>query len=261
MVVLPTTVVGAGVPVLVVHGIGVGAPAYDALVEAVAAVACAVVPDRRGYHRAADLAPTSSWIEQVDDLLETAATVTAEPVVWLGVSGGATLGLGALVERPHRIRAAVLHEPLVGMGAPRLHEQVVARRATLRATPGGAAATAFVRSLIGEDAWERIADDDRCRIDDLAAVIRREVEMFVDIDFDEDALRSLAGRARLITTVGAQSPQPRDHVARLLALLASADVEVLAGGHLAPLFDVAATTSLVCRAIQTPRPPDGGTQT
>ena len=67
--------VGDGPAVVLVHGVGIGAWAFADVAAALAADHRVLVPHRRGYGPSGDDVPASASVaEQVDDLLELAAS-------------------------------------------------------------------------------------------------------------------------------------------------------------------------------------------
>lgn len=234
MALLPCVVFGSGPTILIVHGVGVGPDHYLDLARELAQLGRVVVPTRPGYGSAARPTGAVSCLGQVDDLLETAQVGSNEQVLWVGVSGGASLGLVALRDRRDRVAGAFLHEPLLGPLAPALHQHVVAARDTLRHAPDPDGPVNFVAGLIGDAAWARLRTRVQPEVASMPQVIRQEVDAFVDLTFALSELVAMQCRP-VVTTVGEQSPPARDAVARLLATHAGAEVEVLAGGHLAPI--------------------------
>ncbi len=94
---------------------------------------------RPGYGDAADVGDRAVGLDrQVDMVISELEERKEQSIVWVGVSGGATLGVIAASRRPAAIDCAVLHEPLVGSTAAALHATVrmAARQlAPVRATP------------------------------------------------------------------------------------------------------------------------------
>jgi pimeloyl-ACP methyl ester carboxylesterase len=249
MAVLPVRAFGTGAPVLVVHGVGLDAVHYTTLANEIAAFACALVPDRRGYGEATSLG-AASFAEHVADLADTIDAIGVGPVVWVGVSGGATLGIGALIvdEDQRRIAAALLHEPLLGRLAPALHQQITAAFERLAADASADAVVDFMRQLVGSATWDLIAptvvDDVRGR----APSLRAELAEFANVSFSQDQLRALRGRV-IATSLGSASAPARDEVARILARDADAEVVVVPGGHFAPSDAPEAIAALVERLV------------
>jgi pimeloyl-ACP methyl ester carboxylesterase len=241
--------VGEGPEVLLVHGVGVGpAPLGPVALGLAGAGYRAVVVHRPGYGRASDR-PLTTLADQVDGLAGRAASPGVAGVV--GVSGGATLAL-LLAMRPGGGHLAVVaHEPLLGPLAPALHHRVRRAVSTLgRTAASEAAATAFVRRLVGEATWSRLPAQD---LDDVAAragPITAEALAFAEVAATPDDLSGLRRHGRLTTTVGATSGAERRSAAEVLRSLAGARVaEVPGAGHLAHVDAPDAFTAAVVTAL------------
>jgi pimeloyl-ACP methyl ester carboxylesterase len=233
---LTIPVSATGPVVVLVHGVGVGPESFvntaAALQDAGRTVHCVVRP---GYEPdvAGGRQPVDLDIE-VDRIIETVEKRKERSVVWVGVSGGATLGVIAAGRRPVSIESAILHEPLVGSTAVSLHDavQTVARElATGPADPATreARATQFVSGLVGPAGWEALGQDGRALVATRAQLIAAEVPLFAAFEADEisdDAVR-------VVITVGERSPAARHEAAARAADLLHGEVVVIPGvGHL-----------------------------
>lgn len=232
MTVLPVRDLGAGVPTLLVHGVGLDARHYEVLAELLAERMRVLVPDRPGYGSGRDL-PAAPIEEQIEDLLETLDAHTASRAVYIGVSGGATLGLAVLARRPERFRGAVLHEPLLGPLAPELHARVTLGAARLAADPSPSASLAFVRELVGDLTWDALDRHDVDEVVRLDPIIRAEVAAFTDVAFTDAELARLQS-VPITTTVGRASDPIRRRAANVLAARSHARVVQIPGQHFAP---------------------------
>jgi 3-oxoadipate enol-lactonase len=246
--------VGEGPEVLLVHGVGVGPAPLSGVARGLADAGYrAVVVHRPGYGRASDQ-PLTTLADQVAGLAERAASPGVAGVV--GVSGGATLALLLAMRLGGGATPAVVaHEPLLGPLAPALHHRVRRATSTLgRTAASEAAATAFVRRLVGEATWSRLPAQD---IDDVSARAERvtaEALAFAEVAATPDDLSGLRRHGRLTTTVGATSGAERRSAAEVLRSLAGARVaEVPGAGHLAHVDAPDAFTAVVAAALA----PDG----
>jgi 3-oxoadipate enol-lactonase len=250
MSVLPVRVFGEGAPVLLVHGVGLGAEYFKALAHALAEFARVIVPDRRGYAAASALAP-ASFDDNVGDLLDTIDALDIAPVVWVGVSGGATLGIAAMCHDSHRIRAAVLHEPLLGGLAPTLQRHIADTSEQLAADDSPRAVVEFMRQLLGPATWEIVAHTAEGDVRERAALVRGELAEFAAATFTVEDLTSLQERA-IVTTLGTDSSSARDEAARVLARHADAEIVVVPGGHFVPIDAPDAIAALVESLVRAP---------
>ena len=223
-------------PVVLVHGVGVGAWSYEAVAADLAVDHEVVVPHRRGYGDTAGLDPAPSLDRQVADLVDLAG----RPATFVGVSGGATLVLALALAAPELVAAAVVHEPVIGPLAPDLHAELRAAADRLASTPGGAGALAFVEALVGPDTWCRLTPAQVAEVARRGDVVRAEVPLFLAFSPTVDQLRGLAGLA-LVSSVGARSRNSRQVAAAAVAACTNTSPLVLPGvGHLAQLDDPAA---------------------
>lgn len=256
--------------VVLVHGVGVGPESFAATRAALSAAGRRVHGVvRPGYGRgehAMDLeAQVDLVLEGLDHVLEGLDVVldgfggvvdavdrraspsgpssnwTARPAAWVGVSGGATLGVIAATRRPAGITVAVLHEPLVGSVAPEL--QAMIRRGADRLAADRAAehhdgqrgadgqrAVDYMTGLVGADCWQLLGPDGRAAVEARSALIACEVPRFAR--FEPPAVPS-DGAVRVVITVGERSPAVRHDAARRAADLLHGSVHVIADvGHL-----------------------------
>ena len=224
-------------PVVLVHGVGIGARSLDRLAAVLdRSGRRAVVLDRPGYRRTAGPAPIAAQAAW----LITACGEVAPLVDLIGVSGGATVALAAVCADPSGFGRVVLHEPLVGPLEPSLHASIAESAAALAADPSTDELLAFVRRLVGNDTMEHL---DAGVVDDLVRsqrTVRAEVPFFASFAPDALALAALVDAdVELVSTVGgARQAPPRHAAAAVLERLAGASTIVLSGaGHLAQVDD------------------------
>ncbi len=225
--------------VVLVHGVGVGPESFletERLLTASGRRVRRVV--RAGY---GDGPPdqhsgstATSLDAQVDRIIEDIIEREEQPVVWVGVSGGATLGVLAACRRTPVIRAALLHEPLIGSSAAALHDGVQAAAARLAigqldpATVEPSAAD-FVAGLVGPQSWDALGVDGRESVITRAALVGAEVPNFANFE----APRVTDDGVRVVISVGERSPAPRHDAAERAAELLRGRVVVIPGiGHL-----------------------------
>ena len=185
--------------------------------------------------------------EQVDRIIDSvvlrpsssgpSSNRTARQAAWVGVSGGATLGVIAATRRPAGITVAVLHEPLVGSAAPGLQamirrgaDRLAAVRPDEQHGADGQRAVEYMTGLVGVDCWQLLGRDGRAAVEARSALIACEVPRFAR--FEPGAVPPDAG-VRVVITVGERSPAVRHDAARRAADLLHGSVHVIAGvGHL-----------------------------
>jgi pimeloyl-ACP methyl ester carboxylesterase len=223
-------------PVVLLHGVGIGARSMAPLVTSIERTGRrAVALDRPGY----GVMPGPATVdEQAAWLVAACRSLDAGRVDLIGVSGGATVALAALCDAPDAFGRVVLHEPLVGPLAPALHAAIVESSAELARDPSTDALCAFIRRLVGADTMDRL---DAGVVDSLvraAATVRAEVPSFADFAPSPASLRRLCSND-VVTTLGGRREAPaRSAAAEVLAELAGVAVVVLEGaGHLAQVDD------------------------
>jgi pimeloyl-ACP methyl ester carboxylesterase len=221
--------------VVLLHGVGVGAAAFDAVAATLARTGTVVVPDRRGYGTRADAGPAPSLDAQVDELATVVAGAGERPAV-VGVSGGATLALALALRAAATggldgLGPVVVHEPLVGPLAPRLHTAVTdTYTRTVAADPR--LATTYVAGLVGPATWAVLPTAEREAMAGRTATIAAEIPHFLGFAPTADALAALRGHP-LWSSVGARSPGARREVHELLRRRAGATaLEVPGAAHL-----------------------------
>ena len=247
--------------VVLVHGVGVGPESFAATRAALSAAGRRVHGVvRPGYGRgehAMDLeAQVDLVIDGFDHLLDevvphVASTGVRRPAAWVGVSGGATLGVIAATRRPAGIAVAVLHEPLVGSAAPELHAMIRRGADRLATAPHDGQddvdglfdadglfdvdglrdrALEYMTGLVGPDGWRMLGLEGRAAVEARSALIACEVPRFARF---EPRPVPPDGAVRVVITVGERSPAVRHDAARRAAKLWHGSVHVIPGvGHL-----------------------------
>jgi pimeloyl-ACP methyl ester carboxylesterase len=228
-----------GPAIVLVHGVGVGP-------ESFAETAGVLTASGRRVHRVVRpgyghgrLGPNTepeilSLDAQVELIIEDVMQREEQRSVWVGVSGGATLGVIAASRRPAVIRGAVLHEPLIGTRAAALHDGVQAAAARLAAGQLDPAtvetsAAEFVAGLVGPASWEALGVVGRALVVERARMVGAEVPNFAAFEAPGVAIPDVP----VVITVGERSPAPRQEAAERAAELLGGRVEVIARiGHL-----------------------------
>ncbi len=244
--------IGVGPVVLLVHGVGIGALAFDAVADSLADDHRVLVVRRRGYRSGQPVPMSASVGEQVGDLVAVLDTRAVSSATFVGVSGGATLVLALALARPDLVRAAVVHEPAIGPLAPDLHAELQSAAGRLAATRGPEGVLAFVNRLVGDSAWVRLPPLVAGEIESRWEVVRAEVPEFIAFAPSAGALAGLEGLG-LVATVGSRSPDCRQLAAKVLASHVGADVQVLDGVRHLPHLEAPDRFAAAIRAAEAAR--------
>ncbi len=146
---------GSGSPVLVVHGMGSDAAAWeDVLGDLAAAGARAIAYDRRGYGASGAPEPYAATTvqEQSQDAAALLDALGAAPALLLGEGFGALVVLELLVRLPGLARAAVLADPPLHAFAPQATMALAVERELLEQALREGGPGAAVRAWLGERA-------------------------------------------------------------------------------------------------------------
>jgi pimeloyl-ACP methyl ester carboxylesterase len=219
--------IGDGPPLVLVHGVGIGPESFSHMAERLGCLGWTVHTVARGGGPLED---------QVDAIGAIIASLDAGPAMWVGVSGGATLGVLATIRIPDALAGVVLHEPLIGPLAPGLHERIGAAAAAMATSSGDAPAIAYVRSLVGDATFERLDDTARTLLAQRASEVRREVPHFAT--FAPSVEQLAACRIPVVVTVGEHSSAVRHDAAVVASDAMHGTVAVVPGvGHLPQVDD------------------------
>ena len=205
-----------------------------------------IVYDRRGNSRSPRPAgwQTTSADEQADDAAALLRALDLAPAAIYGTSSGGVIGLNFLIRYANLVRGAVLHEPALTSVLPDPHifvaqvmpviEQAMAR--------GGrrAAVEAFVRTVGGDAAYERMPADLRERIVNNGETMQTEASLDEYLPSQAE-LASI--RCPVEILVGMESPPPLVDISRRLAATLNAPVRTLSAGHAPQLQQPEALTA------------------
>lgn len=200
--------------------------------------------DRRGLSRSRLEEPgrATSLAEHAQDVHRLLAAVTDEPVMMLGCSLGAVIGLHLAVRHPEQVSTLIAHEPV----APRLlpegerarHEaELTGLQDTYRAG-GLEAAFPEMARVLGIDLSRRDVEPgltphplDERRYANFDYFIEHDFSAVVGDDLDVGAL--VRTPTRIVPALGATTPPDVfDHqCARALAALLGAEISLFPGGH------------------------------
>ncbi len=204
---------------VLIHGAATTAHVWEALEHELSGEFELVAPQRR-Y--------SGDWDAELDDIAE-----LCDGAFVVGVSGGATLGLG-LALRGVDLAGAILHEPAAGSLAPRVLDHVIAAM-----REGGA--PAFGAALYGPG-WSA----DMLPTDE--AAVARDLAMFRGFE-PTTAAHPLHS---IVVTVGEKSPAIRHESVRAVAHLVDARVaEIPGASHAVHLNSVPAFATLIRAEVAT----------
>lgn len=242
--------------VLLVHGAGLDAATFAPVsARLTAAGAAPLVVERRGYDGRSATADLGVHVDDLAAAVDSAAVagfggmagdgVAGDAVVVAGVSGGATLALGLALRGHPRLRAVVVHEPLLGPVANEQHDVIVASIAELLADPTDAATRRFLERLVTPQTWCRLDRDTRDRAIGHGATVRVEAAGFERFAVTAGALRR--SPVPITWTVGGHSAAWR-HAAASVAAGAGVAVRLLDAAHTPQFEDPDGLTAAILHA-------------
>ncbi|TCC61242.1 alpha/beta fold hydrolase [Kribbella pittospori] len=233
---------GSG-PLLLISQSGEGdADRSTDLVDQIAGNYTVLTYDRRGLSRSKVGAGGATIADHADDVHRLLLEVTDEPVVMLGCSLGAVIGMHLAVRHPEQLATLVAHEPI----APWLLPDAVAKahraeldtiRAAYLADGLQAAIPQLVRTL-GIDAASAATEPgltqfpmDAQRIANFDYFIRHDFAAAAQDDLDVDKLAT--ARTRIVPATGTTTPRTvfDYQCAEALAALRGQELSIFPGGH------------------------------
>lgn len=237
-------VVGHGPLVVVVHGVGTTSDRLERLVRPLTPHYAFALVDRPGYGRMRHRMPHGRLDRSVDELAGTIADLPEAPVAYLGISGGATLGLALGIARPGLVPTLVLHEPLVGPHAPALHDRIATAARALEQDASLGAVEAVVTRLAGPTSTPAAARVERA--------VRTEVPAFLGFGPTTDQLRRACAAQRIVVTLGELSDEPRQAAARVLADRGAAVIAAPGSAHVPQVEAPAAYAAVLATVLADP---------
>jgi pimeloyl-ACP methyl ester carboxylesterase len=231
---LYTEVRGSGPSLLFIQG-GLGDGAFfERVAELLSDRFTTIIYDRRGNSRSPRPAgwQTTSADEQGDDAAALLRALDLAPAAIYGTSSGGVIGLNLLIRYPNLVRGAMFHEPGLMLVLPdpkALIAQVmpIVEQAMARGGPR-AAVEAFVRTVGGDTAYERMPADLRERIVNNGDTMMIEAPLSDYLPSQAD-LASI--RCPVEVLVGTQSPSPLLEMSRWLAAALNAPMRRINAGH------------------------------
>ena len=156
---------GSGEPILCIHGTGSSTQLWRAPAAALASRGRAIIYDRRGFGRSERPEPFVTNVrEQTDEAAALLDALGAAPAVVIGRSHGGEIAAGLALRYPEHVRALALLEggglllsPAFRDWLAGVHERVFAAAETDMGTVG----EVFLRTVLGDAAWDGLPDDVR----------------------------------------------------------------------------------------------------
>jgi pimeloyl-ACP methyl ester carboxylesterase len=229
--------VGAGEPIVLVHGAMVEGTTWEFVVPRLAERFRVVTYDRRGHGRS--IGPAQSGAIQVADLAELIDRLGVAPANLVGNSGGGAIALQLAVAHPNIVRSAVVHEPvLFGLLAGDQEDEALldtfvgmldAVCSRVEAGDRAAAAEMFVDTVVAAGAWQILPASRQDMITRNAATIledRRHIDALTTIDVDAIAHLPMP----VLLSQGDQSPAVFGSVVERLAEIMTDAVQVTIPG-------------------------------
>ncbi|QBD80452.1 alpha/beta hydrolase [Ktedonosporobacter rubrisoli] len=198
---------GSGPVLLLIHGGGGDARAFNGIARYLERRYTVVTYDRRGLSRSTPDDPEEEQHVEVhsDDAHHLLATVTSEPAYVFGSSGGAVVGLDLVARYSHQVRTLIAHEP-----PSHLVSGLEERHDSIRAIAHREGATSAMQQFMAQIG---VTYDDRELDADLPEqgerpsqntmfLLEREFAMYDRYRFDFTALRSASIQTRIVIAAG-----------------------------------------------------------
>ncbi len=205
-------VYGSGPLLLLIHGGGGDARAFNGMARYLADCYTVVAYDRRGLSRSTldDPEEVQHVETQSDDAHRLLAALTNEPAYVFGSSGGALIALDLVARHPEQVRTLVAHEPPSHL-EPGLKERHEAIREIYR-RQGAAVAMQQFLTQIGVSYRDREPDAElpgpgERPAENMKFLMEREFAMYERYRLDFAALKSAMTRTRIVITAGAGGRQ------------------------------------------------------
>lgn len=231
---LYTEVRGSGPSVLFIQG-GLGdAGFFERVAELLSDQFTTIIYDRRGNSRSPRPVgwQTTTADEQADDAAALLRALDLAPAAIYGTSSGGMIGLNLLIRYPDLVRRAMLHEPALMSVLPDPQAYIaqvlpIVEQAMARGGPR-AAVEAFVRTVGGDAAYERMPSDLRERIVNNGELMNIEAPLS---DYLPSQAELALIRCPVEILVGTQSPPLLIEMSRWLAGALHAPMRRIAAGH------------------------------
>jgi pimeloyl-ACP methyl ester carboxylesterase len=198
---------GSGPVLLLIHGGGGDARAFNSVAKHLASQYTVVTYDRRGLSRSTLDDPEEEQQVEMhsDDAYHLLVAISSEPVYVFGSSGGAVVGLDLVARYPDQVRALIAHEPPSHL-LPGLEE----RHDTIREISQREGATSAMQQFmaqIGVTYDDREPDADLPEqgerpIENTMFLLKREFAMYDRYRFDFAALKSASTQTRIVIAAG-----------------------------------------------------------
>ena len=224
---------GAGDPLVIVHGGWTDHTAFDAVVGPLARSFRVIRYDRRGHSRSEYGPGPAPRRRDEDDLAELIEALGLGPAHLVGTSYGAAISLALAIRRPELVRSVVAHEPpLLGVVADPAVEALLASVQDQLADGDIAGGTRrfFEEAVLGPGAWERLPEP-------LRRAAMGNAQTFIDLREDPgwaslDVLALAEVPRPILITTGETSPDWLRRTPVTVAELAGIPTRTLSGaGH------------------------------
>lgn len=153
---------GSGEPIVGLHGGGSSAAMWANAAPELALHGRTILYDRRGSFRSERPEPYATDVhEQADDAAALIDALAAAPAVVIARSYGGAIGVDLALRYPDRVRALALLEgdvPAVSETATKEWAAFEERIVSAAEVDPGHAAEALMRDVLGDAAWERVAE-------------------------------------------------------------------------------------------------------
>ena len=232
--------VGAGAPILGIHGTPSSVVLWREAASGLGEVGRCIIYDRRGFGRSFQPAGALDLDQHVDDAVALIDFLAAEPAVVIGRSTGGQIALALAHRHPDKVQALVLLEPALFTADPEAEAWADAlRRSILTASaadPSKASET-VVRRALGDEAWESLPGEVQEVFDAAAPAVLAEIKgSGLDLSahplrLENDELGRIEHETLLVSSEDSPAVMRRinDHLALTLP---NPELVLVPGGHL-----------------------------
>lgn len=226
---------GAGKPIVCLHGAGSSAAVWSDAVAELATRGRTIAYDRRGHFRSERPDPYETNVhEQADDAAALVEALGAAPAVVIGRSYGGAVALDLALRYPDRVRALVLLEgdaPSFSPAAERWIADLTEEILSMAEEDMDGVGEAVIRAVAGPDAWAGLPEPFREMLTGNGPAIVAELRGGYP-DLTTEQLAGIKQPTLLVAAEESLQPGFDEVTSAMAASMPATRVEWVGGGHL-----------------------------